>query len=135
MLMLQQTSLTGAEPMGGVALEQGGAGASRRRSAAAAILGQGIAHLLLALPGAALFLVALPRLYGFSATAQLGDLFLMVVPFILSVSFLGQFVGNWFTRRETAHLLFIALRLPLFFLVGVAWPAEGIPPVLRAASF
>ncbi|HEX9525104.1 MAG TPA: ABC transporter permease [Reyranella sp.] len=135
MLILQQTLLMGAATMGGVTLEQGGAAARRRRSAAAAILGQGIAHLLLALPGAALFLVVLPRLYGFSATAQLGDLFLMVVPFILSVSFLGQFVGTWFKRRETAILLFIALSLPLFFLVGVAWPAEAIPPVLRMASF
>src|SRR5260370_30163145 len=135
MLILQQTLLMGAATMGGVTLERAGDAARRRRGPAAAILGQGIAHLLLARPGAALFLVVLPRLYGFSATAQLGDLFLMVVPFILSVSFLGQFVGTWFKRRETAILLFIALSLPLFFLVGVAWPAEAIPPVLRMASF
>jgi ABC-2 type transport system permease protein len=134
-LILQQTLLLGTATMGGVALEQGGAAARRRRGAATAIVGQGIAHLLLALPGAALFLVVLPRLYGFSATAHFGDLLAMVVPFILSVSFLGQFVGSWFQRRETAILLFIALSLPLFFLVGVAWPAEAIPPLVRAASF
>ena len=57
------------------------------------------------------------------------------VPFILSVSFLGQFAGSWFKRRETAVLLFIAISLPLFFLVGVAWPPEAIPPALRAASY
>jgi ABC-2 type transport system permease protein len=134
-LILQQTLLLGTATMGGVALEQGGAGARRRRGAASAIVGQGIAHLFLALPGAALFMVVLPRLYGFSATAHFVDLLAMVVPFILSVSFMGQFVGSWFQRRETAILLFIALSLPLFFLVGVAWPAEAIPPVLRAASF
>jgi ABC-2 type transport system permease protein len=134
-LILQQTLLLGTATMGGVALEQGGAAARRRRGGAFAIVGQGIAHLLLALPGAALFLVVLPRVYGFSATAHFGDLLAMVVPFILSVSFLGQFVGSWFQRRETAILLFIALSLPLFFLVGVAWPAEAIPPLVRAASF
>ena len=32
-------------------------------------------------------------------------------------------------------LLFIATSLPLFFLVGVAWPAEAILPLLRAVSF
>ena len=32
----------------------------------------------------------------------------LLIPFILSVSFLGQFVGTWFKRRETAVLLFIA---------------------------
>ena len=31
-------------------------------------------------------------------------------------------------------LLFIATSLPLFFLVGVSWPLEAIPNVLREAS-
>ena len=31
-------------------------------------------------------------------------------------------------------LLFIAVALPLFFLVGVSWPLEALPPALRAAS-
>ena len=95
----------------------------------------GLAHLLLALPGFALYLVVLPRIYGFSATDRVLDLLVLAIPFILSVSFLGQFVGSWFKRRETAVLLFIAISLPLFFLVGVAWPLEAIPPILRAASF
>ena len=43
--------------------------------------------------------------------------------------------ARWFQRRETAVLLFIASSLPLFFLVGVAWPVEAIPALLRAASF
>jgi ABC-2 type transport system permease protein len=135
MLILQQTLLMGAATLGGVAYEQGGQGARRRRGGPAAVLGQGLAHLMLALPGAALFLVVLPRVYGFSATERLGDLLAFLIPFMLSVSFLGQFVSSWFTRRETAVLLFIALSLPLFFLVGVAWPVEAIPPLLHTASF
>jgi ABC-2 type transport system permease protein len=134
MLILQQTLLMGSAMLGGVAFEQGGQNARRRRGAAAAVLGQGIAHFLLALPGAALFLVVLPRVYGFSATTRLLDLLAFAVPFLLSVSFLGQFVSTWFKRRETAVLLFIALSLPLFFLVGVAWPVEAIPGFLHTAS-
>ncbi|MBV8186028.1 MAG: ABC transporter permease, partial [Alphaproteobacteria bacterium] len=136
MLILQQTLLMGAATLGGVAFEQGGLGGRRRRGGFAGVLGQGIAHLLLGLPGAVLFLVVLPRVYGFTATAtRLGDLLAFLLPFILSVSFLGQFVSAWFTRRETAVLLFIAISLPLFFLVGVSWPVEAIPPALRTASF
>jgi len=135
MLILQQTLLMGAATLGGVAFEQGGQGARRRRGGFAAVLGQGLAHLLLALPGAVLFLVVLPRIYGFSATARLGDLLAFLIPFILSVSFLGQFVSAWFTRRETAVLLFIAMSLPLFFLVGVAWPVEAIPPRVHDVAF
>ncbi len=135
MLILQQTLLMGAATLSGVAFEQSGPGARWRRGGPAAVLGQGLAHLLLVLPGATLFLVVLPRVYGFSATARLGDLLAFLLPFIRSVSFLGQFVSSWFTRRETAVLLFIAVSLPLFFLVGVAWPVEAIPPALRAVSF
>ncbi len=126
MLILQQTLFMGVATLG----------AARRRAASAlAVLGQGLAHLLLVLPGAVLFLVVLPRIYGFSATMHLGSLLALVLPFILSVSFLGQFVSTWFRHRETAVLLFIATSLPLFFLVGVSWPVEAIPSWLRAASF
>jgi ABC-2 type transport system permease protein len=127
MLILQQTLFMGVATLGA---------ARRRDPSAAAVLGEGLAHLLLALPGAVLFLVVLPRLYGFSATTtHLGDLLALLLPFILSVSFLGQFVSTWFKHRETAVLLFIATSLPLFFLVGVAWPVEAIPPLLHAVSF
>jgi ABC-2 type transport system permease protein len=100
-----------------------------------AVIGQSLAHLLLALPGFALFLIVLPRVYGFSANDNVLDLIVLAIPFILSVSLFGQFVGSWFKRRETAVLLFIAISLPIFFLVGVAWPLEAIPPILRTASF
>jgi ABC-2 type transport system permease protein len=53
---------------------------------------------------------------------------------VLSVSFLAQFVSAWFTRRETAILIFIAVSLPLFFQVGVSWPVEALPDFIRAAS-
>src|SRR5262249_41278858 len=85
MLILQQTLLMGSATLGGVSFEQGGPVARRRRGGFAAVLGQALAHLLLALPGAALFLVVLPRVYGFSATVRIGDLLAFLLPFILSV--------------------------------------------------
>lgn len=126
LLILQQTLFMGVATLGA---------ARRRTTTLLAVLGKGLAHLLLALPGAVLFLVVLPRVYGFSASTHLGALLALVLPFILSISFLGQFVSTWFKHRETAVLLFIATSLPLFFLVGVSWPVEAIPAWLRAVSF
>jgi ABC-2 type transport system permease protein len=133
-LILQQTLLMGSATLGGVAFEEGGAEARRRRGGARAILGQSLAHLCLAMPGIALYMIVLPRVYGFSTLGRPLDILLVAVPFVLSVSFLAQFVGEWFRRRETAVLVFIATSLPLFFLVGVSWPLEAIPDALRAAS-
>ncbi|MDW6023401.1 ABC transporter permease [Mesorhizobium sp. BAC0120] len=134
LLILQQTLLMGSATLGGAAYEQGGPSSRWRRGAVSAVIGQSLAHLVLALPGFALFLVVLPRVYGFSANDHLLDLIVLTIPFILSVSLLGQFVGSWFRRRETAVLIFIGISLPIFFLVGVAWPLEAIPQIMRTAS-
>ncbi|MCJ9691144.1 ABC transporter permease, partial [Rhizobium sp. PRIMUS64] len=98
------------------------------------IVGQALAHLVLALPGFALFLIVLPRIYGFATLGSVRDLCLMVIPFVLAVSFLAQFLGSFFRRGESAVILFIATSLPLFFLVGVSWPADAIPATLRNLS-
>jgi ABC-2 type transport system permease protein len=134
LLILQQTLLLGVASLGGVAYALGGRANRRLRSGARAVFGQALAHLCFALPGLALYLIVLPRVYGFSTLGRLEDLILMAVPFVLSVSFLAQFVSAWFHRRETAILLFIAVSLPLFFQVGVSWPVEALPDFIRAAS-
>ena len=133
-LILQQTLLLGVASLGGATYALGGPANRRLRFGPRAVFGQGLAHLCLALPGLALYLIVLPRVYGFSTLGRLEDLILMAVPFVLSVSFLAQFVSAWFTRRETAILLFIAVSLPLFFQVGVSWPVEALPDFIRAAS-
>ena len=133
-LILQQTLLLGVASLGGAALTTGGRATRWLRSGARAVFGQALAHLCFALPGLALYLIVLPRVYGFSTLGRLEDLTLIAVPFVLSVSFLAQFVSAWFTRRETAILLFIAISLPLFFQVGVSWPVEALPDFIRTAS-
>ncbi|MBM7043975.1 ABC transporter permease [Rhizobium lusitanum] len=133
-LILQQTLLMGSAMLGGVAFERGGHQARGGRGRPTAVLGQALAHLLLALPGFGLYLIILPHIYGFSTNGRFLDMLALSIPFILSVSFLGQFVGSWFTHRESAVLLFIAISLPLFFQVGVAWPLEAIPNAVRIAS-
>jgi ABC-2 type transport system permease protein len=124
----------GCATLGGVTFERGGREGRRGRGGVRAMIGQALAHLCLALPGLALYLIILPRFYGFSTLGRLPDLVAMAVPFVLSVSFLAQFVSLWFKRRETAVLLFIAASLPLFFTVGVSWPVEAIPDFIREAS-
>ena len=133
-LILQQTLFLGIASLGGVAYEQGGRLGRGQRTGTRAIIGQAVAHLCLAMPGLALYLIILPRIYGFSTLGNVLELFLFALPFVLSVSFQAQFVSMAFKRRETAVVLFIAVSLPLFFMVGVSWPVEAIPDYLRAAS-
>src|SRR6201994_3510769 len=125
LLIMQQTLLIGAAMLTGTALAKGG-------GAFAGVFGRGIAHLTIYLPALALYLIVLPRVYGFSALGHLPQLFALATVFLLATSFMGQAVGAWFTRPENATLLLLATSLPQFFTAGFAWPREAIPEAATA---
>jgi ABC-2 type transport system permease protein len=125
LLILQQTLLIGAAVLTGMALAQPGG------ATFAGVLGRGIAHLTIYLPALALYLIVLPRAYGFSTLGSIPQIFALASLFILAASFMGQAAGAWFKHPETPTLVFLATSLPQFFLTGFAWPREAIPaPVL-----
>jgi ABC-2 type transport system permease protein len=119
-LILQQTLLIGAAMLTRTALASGG-------GAFAGVFGRGVAHLTIYLPAVALYLIVLPRIYGFSTLGHLPQLFALATVFLLATSFMGQAIGAWFTRPENATLLLLATSLPQFFTAGFAWPREAIP--------
>jgi ABC-2 type transport system permease protein len=125
LLILQQTLLIGAAMLTGTALAKGG-------GAFAGVLGRGIAHLTIYLPAVALYLIVLPRIYGFSTLGHLPQVFALATVFLLATSFMGQAVGAWFTRPENATILILATSLPQFFTTGFAWPREAIPEAAKA---
>ncbi|MET4385970.1 ABC-2 type transport system permease protein [Bradyrhizobium sp. F1.4.3] len=124
-LILQQTLLIGAAMLTGGALA--GAG-----GAFSGVLGRGVAHLTIYLPALALYLIVLPRIYGFSTLGHLPQIFALATIFLLATSFMGQAIGAWFTRPENATLLLLATSLPQFFTAGFAWPREAIPDAVQA---
>jgi ABC-2 type transport system permease protein len=119
-LILQQTLLIGAAMLTGTALAKG-------EGAFADVFGRGIAHVTIYLPALALYLIVLPRIYGFSTLGHLPQIFALATVFLLATSFMGQAIGAWFTRPENATILLLATSLPQFFTAGLAWPREAIP--------
>src|SRR5262249_33423419 len=81
-LILQQTLLIGAAMLTRAALAKGG-------GAFAGVLGRGIAHMTIYLPAVALYLIVLPRIYGFSTLGHLPELLALVTVFLLATSFMG----------------------------------------------
>lgn len=132
-LILHQTLLMGAAMLGGAAFERAGPAGRRARASATAILGQALAHWTIYIPTVLLYFVVMPRVYGFSTLGSPWQIAVVAFPFILATSFLGQALGLAFRHRDTAVLLILASSLPQFFLVGVSWPAEALPPFLQEA--
>jgi ABC-2 type transport system permease protein len=128
LLILQQTLLIGAAALSGLAVAQA------RGGAFASVVGRGVAHLTLFLIPLALYLIVLPRIYGFSTLGNPLQLFALASVFILATSFMGQAAGSWFKRPETPTLIFVGASLPQFFLTGFAWPSEAIPQAVRAVG-
>ena len=124
-LIIQQTLLIGAAMLTRTALAE-------QRGAFAGVLGRGVAHLTIYLPALALYLIVLPRFYGFSTLGSLPQIMALAAVFLLATSFMGQAVGALLTRPENATIILMATSLPQFFLAGFAWPREAIPDVALA---
>ncbi len=59
--------------------------------------------------------------------ANVTDLFVVWVPFVLGASFLGIFIGRIVPRTELVTLVVLLSSLPLMFSFGVIWPVEALP--------
>jgi len=77
------------------------AAVAKGRGGFAGVLGRGVAHTTIYLPALALYLIVLPRLYGFSTLGQLPQLFALAALFLLATSFMGQAVGAGSRGRRT----------------------------------
>src|SRR5258708_17221858 len=106
-LIIQQTLLIGAATLAGLGFAP--------RTSATGLLGRAFAHLTIYIPALALFLVVLPRIYGFSTLGRLTDMALFPVPFILPTRFIAHAPRRFFRHPQTPVPLFLATTLPHFF--------------------
>jgi len=65
--------------------------------------------------------------YGIPCLAHIGELNLLVLPFLLSSALLGICLGLLLPRRELTTLLVLLSSLPLIFSSGFIWPTAAIP--------
>ena len=75
-----------------------------------------------------LFLVGmLPLLFDIPHSASCGALVVLLIPYILSTSFLGLSLSRWYADAEAPILLIAFFSIGLIFLSGVSYPFELIP--------
>ncbi len=65
--------------------------------------------------------------YDISRLANPIELAQLAVPFLLSTTFLGIFVGQLLPRRELATVLVVLSSLPIVFVAGFVWPVSMLP--------
>ena len=122
-LILQQTFLIGIGMMGAGRREQGLARASGLRE----LLAQAGAYVLLMAVLLGFFLLVVYEIYDFPRLGRVADVYWLLLPFFLAVTFLGLALGQLFRSRETAMQIMMLVSVPAIFLAGFAWPAEIMP--------
>lgn len=122
-LILQQTFLIGIGMMGAGRREQGLAQAAGLRE----LLAQAGAYVLLLAVLLGFFLLVVYDIYDFPRHGRIVDVYWLLLPFFLAVSFFGLALGQLFRSRETAMQIMMLVSVPAIFLAGFAWPAELMP--------
>jgi len=139
LVILQQTLLIGIGLLGGTTRERNRFHHHRGPVAlpggsAAAVLGKSGAYLLIYLFNSLYAMLLVPRWFSFPDQSGFLPTIILLIPFILSTSFLGLSVSVLFKRRVNSLLFMVFLSPCILFLTGLSWPASSIPPVLYSLA-
>jgi ABC-2 type transport system permease protein len=121
-LILHQTLFFGICMLGGTAREENQENFGIRN-----LIGRSLAYFLIYYALAAILLGFYPRLFGIPHIGDIGDILLLMVPYILAVIFFSLCVSVFIRNRESGLVLLISSSLIFLFMAGISWPKEMIP--------
>lgn len=96
-------------------------------SALTITMGKTLAYFLLYIPLGFYLLWANYRFFGYPINGGEWDVVLFLIPYILSVIFLGITFGGFMQRRESSILYLAVFSVFLIMVSGISWPKEGMP--------
>lgn len=70
------------------------------------------------------------HLYGVETHANVFELLMFALPFLLSACLLGICIGLWVPSREWVTVLVLMSSMPLVFSAGFIWPLQSLPQPL-----
>lgn len=135
LIILQQTLLIGIGMIGGAGKERRNNqevkhGLRVRRGMFSVVLGKGLAYFVLYMANIAFTLAYVSKWFGFPDKGSFFDVYILLVPFLFSVIFMGIFISMLFRRREHAIMALVFVSPIVLFLSGLSWPSTSIPPLL-----
>ncbi len=101
----------------------------------APVIGKAIAYVTIYLATTLVTLVLLYHWLSFPERGSFWLVYLMLIPFLFTVSFMGITLSSLFTKRVHSLIFLVFLSPIVFFLTGVAWPLESLPPMLKVLSY
>lgn len=135
LVIMQQTLLIGIGLLGGTFRERKKyhhiiRHTEKKGASIPAVLGKSFAYLSIYLLNSLFTMVLVHKGFNFPDKSGFLMTLLLLIPFFLSISFLGIAISVLFKRREHSMLFMVFLSPAVLFLSGLSWPASSIPPLL-----
>ena len=129
-LILHQTLLFGICMLGGTAREE-----NEESYSFSSLIGRAGACFLIYYGLAAILLGFFPRLFDIPHIGSIGDILLLIAPYLLAVIFFSLCVSVFIRNRESGLVLLISTSLIFLSMAGISWPKEMIPSAWRYLSY
>ncbi len=134
LIILQQTLLVGIGMIGGARREKQKLLVSSRNHETSSILyaltGRSLAYFALSTFNLLFTEIILFNWFGFPDKGSMLNLWILMIPFLFSVIFMGLTVSLLMRRREHSIMMLVFLSPVILFLSGMSWPATSLPPLL-----
>ncbi len=98
------------------------------------LIGKAMAYMLLYVGQFVFLLYLVPYLFHYPQAGSLWDIFLLGIPYVLAVIFMGMSLQVVSRERESVFLLIVFTSVPMLFLSGVLWPFYAIPEALQVVG-
>lgn len=95
-----------------------------------AVLGKGLAYLVIYLFNVLFIMVVIPKWYSYPDKSGFLPVLFLTIPYILSIIFLGIAISVLFRKRVHALLFMVFLSPLILFFSGLSWPSAALPPLL-----
>ena len=95
-----------------------------------AVLGKGLAYLVVYLFNILFIMVVIPKWFSFPDKSGFLPTLVLVIPFVLSIIFLGIAISVLFRKRVHALIFMVFLSPLILFFSGLSWPSAALPPLL-----
>lgn len=135
-LILQQTILLSSGMVSGKFREKGlfdtiyFRDGMRRFSKVSIVLGRSLFYVVINLFLWFVVMTSIYNLFDFPNNGDIKEVFALIIPYLLSSSFLGIAISTLFRYKESPLLYVFFTSVPFILISGISWPREGMNEIM-----
>ncbi|WP_404811857.1 ABC transporter permease [Capnocytophaga canimorsus] len=99
------------------------------------VMGKATTYLVLGLAILLVMLGVVMPVFNIPMRNDLLTVVVFMIPFLLSLVYLGIFLLNFFKHREDAIMLIMYTSIPALLITGISWPTTSIPDWIQVISY